>query len=88
MTVSDAMRNVSSQIIASGHFAGVTFSKGDQFIADTANGRDVPGGPMTWRKVNTVHHLTRVVSDIGAYRGYRILERMLEPEPQQGRLFG
>jgi hypothetical protein len=87
LTISEAMRNISARIVASGHFAGVNFSKGDKYIADTATGHDGPGGPTTWRKVNTIHHLTRMATDIGAYRGYTIAERVPSPEPQQGRLF-
>jgi hypothetical protein len=74
---------VAEKIIKSGHFAGRTFSTGDSLIYDTAHGSSAPGNATTWRKVNTIHHLTRVVTDLGAYRGYRILERADEPRPEQ-----
>jgi len=85
-SVADAMRWVAEKIVRSGHFAGRMFSSGDRFISDTAHDSGKPGNPTTWRKVNTIHHLTRVVTDLGAYRGYRILERADEPAPEQAPL--
>ncbi|MFZ3339230.1 MAG: hypothetical protein WA199_25270, partial [Xanthobacteraceae bacterium] len=38
---------------------------------------------MTWRKVNTIHHLTRVVTDLAPDGGYKLLERIEVPEPEQ-----
>lgn len=65
----DVMKTVSSMILASGKFAGRTFSSGDDYIFLTAKGWDGPGGPSTWREVNTNHHITRVVRDIGGVKG-------------------
>jgi hypothetical protein len=81
--VKDAMKEVATRVVGSIHFAGRSFSNGDKYIADTAIDKDGPGNPTTWRKVNTIHHLTRVVTDLGPHRGYRIVERTDVPEPEQ-----
>jgi Beta protein len=80
--------NLISTSVASVHFAGETFSLGDKYISDTARDKDGPGNATTWRKVNTIHHLTRVVTDLGPQRGYQIVEREDAPEPEQTDLFG
>lgn len=79
----DAMKEVAARIVGSVHFAGRSFSNGDKYIADTAVDRDGPGNATTWRRVNTIHHLTRVVTDLGPHRGYQIVERIDTPEPEQ-----
>lgn len=84
----DAMKEVATRLVASVHFAGRTFSLGDKYISDTARDKDGPGNATTWRKVNTIHHLTRVVTDLGPQRGYEIVEREDVPEPEQTDLFG
>jgi hypothetical protein len=84
----DAMKKVAKRLVASVHFAGRTFSLGDKYIYDTAHDKDGPGNATTWRKVNTIHHLTRVVTDLGPQRGYQIVEREDVPEPEQTDLFG
>jgi len=84
---SEAMKDVSSRIVKSGHFSGRSFSRGDAFIEDTANGAAGPGNATTWRKVNTVHHLSRVVKDVGDLRGYTIADLVSVPPPTQPSLF-
>jgi hypothetical protein len=79
----NAMKEVATKIVESVHFAGRSFSIGDKYIADTTTGKDGPGNAMTWRKVNTVHHLTRVVTDLAPDGGYKLIERMDVPEPEQ-----
>jgi hypothetical protein len=69
---SESMRWVSTQIIASSHYAGPTFSIADAAIFERASGRTGAGTATIWRKINTVHHLTRVVSDLAAFYGYTI----------------
>jgi hypothetical protein len=85
--VKDAMKEIATHLVASVHFAGRAFSLGDRYISDTAGGTDGPGNASTWRKVNTIHHLTRVVTDLGPQRGYQIVERADVPEPEQHDLF-
>jgi len=63
-----AMRDVCKKILASGHFAERTFSAADEFIYLCAKGLAGPGQPWKWRAVNTTHHITRVVTDIGDVR--------------------
>jgi Beta protein len=83
----EAMREVSSRIVKSEYFAGRSFSHGDAYIDDTANGTGGPGNATTWRKVNTIHHLTRVVKDLGELIGYTIPDLVLAPPPTQPSLF-
>jgi hypothetical protein len=78
-----AMRGVASRIVGSKHFAGRVFSQADEYIFETAAGRQKnPGSAMTWRKVNTVHHLTRVANDLGSMYGYAVVRRS-EHSPQR-----
>jgi hypothetical protein len=76
------MRNVCQQIVASEHFAGPGFSAADAYIYRTAQGGDGPGNSTTWRQVNTTHHITRVVADIGRVRGVAIAEVAQRPNLQ------
>jgi hypothetical protein len=63
-SAASAMKGVASCLVQSEHFAGRNFSSGDAFIADTAEGVAGPGNATTWRQMNTIHHLTRVVKDL------------------------
>jgi hypothetical protein len=45
-------------------YCGSTFSWGDTYIADCAEGITGPGNATTWRKVGTNHHLTLVAQEI------------------------
>ena len=83
----DGMKDVSSRIIGSGQFYGRSFSSADAYIEDTANGFAGPGSATTWRKVNTIHHLTCLVKDIGDMMGYKVADRALAPPPKQEVLF-
>lgn len=62
------MRAVCDSILESGQFAGREFSSADDYIYMTAHGAAGPGNATTWRAINTTHHITRVVSDIGRVR--------------------
>ncbi|MEO1242766.1 MAG: beta family protein [Pseudomonadota bacterium] len=64
-----AMKAVSENILGSGMYAGRPFSSADDYIFMCAKGWAGPGNPSTWRGVNTTHHITRVVSDIGRVKG-------------------
>lgn len=63
------MRNVCERILKSGKFAGRGFSSADDYIFKTAKGWSGPGNGSTWREINTTHHITRVVRDIGSLKG-------------------
>jgi hypothetical protein len=79
----EIMQQVCRKIVDSVHFAGSGFSSADAYIHRTANHAAGPGNATTWRQVNTTHHITRVVADIGKVRGVAIAERATGPLPQQ-----
>lgn len=81
------MRKVCQEIISSGQFAGRTFSSADDYIFRTASSMGGPGGAKEWRAVNTTHHITRVVADIGTILGIEIKRRELAPLDDQMALF-
>lgn len=68
------MRGVCERILRSGKFAGRGFSSADEYIFRTAKGWDGPGNGSTWREINTTHHITRVVRDIGGIKGMTFTE--------------
>ena len=68
------MRGVCERILRSGKFAGRGFSSADDYIFKTAKGWDGPGNGSTWREINTTHHITRVVRDIGGIKGMAFTE--------------
>lgn len=69
------MVDVATRIVKSRHFLGKNFSTADRFIFETANGAaSGPGNAMIWRKVNTIHHLTLIIRDLGRVYGYKIRE--------------
>lgn len=81
------MRDICFRIVESGEFAGRSFSSADEYIFQTARGQAGPGTPTKWRAVNTTHHITRVVADIGRVRGFALQQRASPPPPDQGSLF-
>ncbi len=72
------MQGVCQKIVQSDQFAGASFSAADAYIDRTANNQDGPGNSTIWRQVNTTHHVTRVIVDLGKVRGIRISERAVE----------
>lgn len=68
------MRGVCERIVKSGKFAGRGFCSADDYIFKTAKGWDGPGNGSTWREINTAHHITRVVRDIGTIKGMSFTE--------------
>jgi hypothetical protein len=87
-TITTAMKAVASTIVTSEHFAGRSFSAGDAYIADTMGGYAGPGSATDWRRINTVHHLTRVIQDLGLLRGFAVADRVIAPFAKQESLFG
>ncbi|MDZ4077389.1 beta family protein [Hydrocarboniphaga sp.] len=77
------MQAVCQTIVDSGRFAGPGFSSADAYIYRTAKNQDGPGNSTTWRQVNTTHHITQVVTDLGQVRGVRIAGRAFEAAGQQ-----
>jgi T4 beta protein len=82
-----SMRKVCQKILASGQFAGRNFSSADDYIFRTAHNAGGPGGGKEWRAINTTHHITRVVADIGSVRGLELKRTTLEPLESQMALF-
>lgn len=81
-----SMARLADSVVSSPHFAGAGFSRADAILLETARGTAGPGNSSTWRKLNTGHHITRVVTDLGAYHSYEIAHAAYEPEAQ-GSLF-
>jgi hypothetical protein len=82
-----AMRDVCCRIVNSKDFAGRHFSSADDFIFRTAFNEAGPGTAKQWRAVNTTHHITRVVADIGGVRGFTVRARAESAPPPQESLF-
>lgn len=81
------MRDVARRVVDSGCFAGRSFSVADDFIYRLAEGAVSPGNASFWRAVNTGHHITRVVRDIGRMKGMMFADLETEPLPKQLGLF-
>ncbi len=61
------MRDICRLIISSENFAGQAFSEADDRIYCLANGiNPKPGTASNWREWNMLHHMMRVVRDLGA----------------------
>jgi len=81
------MRDVSRRIVRSAHYAGRGFSRADEFIYQCAEAGGGPGNSTNWREINTTHHITRVVRDMGAVKGVAFREREMGPSLRQLALF-
>ncbi len=81
------MQDVCQRILASGLFAGRQFSSADEYIYRTAKGWDGPGNGSTWREINTAHHITRVVRDIGTIKGMSFFDVKVSDPTDQFSLF-
>ena len=57
---------LSKQILNSNHFHGSSFSWGDQYIEECANGGRTGNLPM-WVQVDTNHHIVKVLEDIANF---------------------
>lgn len=76
------MREVCQRILNSGHFAGQSFSFADDYIYRTAQGVAGPGTATTWREINTTHHITRVVRDMGRVKDLSFADLKVAPIKQ------
>jgi hypothetical protein len=86
-TAEATMKDVCLRILASGKFAGREFSSADDYIYKTAQGWDGPGNGSTWREINTAHHITRVVRDIGTIKGLSFSDLKVSDPPHQPSFF-
>lgn len=82
-THSSIMRDVCQKIEKHPQFSGRTFSAGDEYIYQTAYQDGGPGSAREWRSVNTSHHITRAVTDIGAIRGVSFKQSRVEDFDRQ-----
>ncbi|WP_293646838.1 beta family protein [Sphingopyxis sp. RIFCSPHIGHO2_12_FULL_65_19] len=82
-----AMRKVCEAIVSSGKFAGQDFSKADEQIYRCSKGVASLGTAKVWRGINTCHHITRVVRDIGNIKGFEFEKRAPAPVELQDELF-
>jgi Beta protein len=80
------MRDVCERILKSGKFAGRAFCSADDYIFGTAKGWAGPGNGSTWREINTAHHITRVVRDIGGIKGMLFSEATFSDPTDQLKL--
>lgn len=60
-------RKLSKQIQNSRHFCGSTFSWGDSYIQQCADGDGKTGNLMMWRQVGTNHHIEKLLQDIASF---------------------
>jgi hypothetical protein len=57
---------LSRRVVASRYYCGTTFSWGDNFIQQCANGGNT-SSLMMWRQVGTNHHIEKVIWDIASF---------------------
>lgn len=86
-THEENMRAVCIGIVTSGLFAGQDFSSADDYIYLNSKGLAGPGNATNWRAINTTHHITRVVTDIGAVRGVTFAKQPISTPGEQANLF-
>jgi hypothetical protein len=55
------------KVISSPSYFGPSFSQGDKYISDCANGSANTGNLSTWRWVGTNHHLEKVAKDLANF---------------------
>lgn len=77
------MRDVCRRVLASPHFAGRTFSWADDQIYRIAREGANAGSPKDWRAINTNHHITRVMRDLGRIKGVVFGDRAVPPPREQ-----
>jgi hypothetical protein len=84
----DVMADICQRIVDSGHFAGQAFSEADDRIYCLAKGiKPGPGSASNWREWNMLHHMMRVVRDLGALSGAEFAPGRITPESIQPFLF-
>jgi hypothetical protein len=87
-TDADEIADVCKRIVNSGHFAGQAFSEADDRIYCLAKGIvSGPGTASNWREWNMLHHMMRVIRDLGAIAGVEFALGRVTPEVDQQSLF-
>lgn len=83
-----AMADVCKRIVESEHFAGQAFSEADDRIYCLGKGiLSGPGNASNWREWNMLHHMMRVVRDLGALADVKFDLGRTTPEIVQESLF-
>jgi hypothetical protein len=80
---SSVMREVCRELVKNPGYAGRNFSVADERIYQIAHHRAGPGSAKEWRGINTTHHITRVVADIGTIRGFTFTRTAVEDFSRQ-----
>ena len=86
-SIQPVMRDVCRRIANSAYYAGRGFSWADDQIHKIALEGGSAGAPKDWRAVNTNHHITRVVRDLGGIRGIVFGDRTVAPSREQLEMF-
>lgn len=82
------MADVCKRIVESEHFAGRTFSAADDRIYCLAKGIiPAPGSASNWREWNMLHHMMRVIRDLGALAGVEFAPGRITTASDQPSLF-
>lgn len=81
------LKDICQRILDSGQFAGQAFSVADDAIFCVANDIIGPGNASMWRAWNTIHHVTRVVRDLGSLDGRRFSTTRVTRVEEQATLF-
>lgn len=63
----DQYQKMSERIINSQYYCGSSFSWGDGYIQNCANGSGSTGNLMMWRQVGTNHHIIKVIQDLASF---------------------
>lgn len=87
-TVPSSMQEVCLRIVSNAAFSGRRFSFADNYLYLGARGQTTQGSATTWREINTIHHVTRVVKDIGHSMGVVFSDINVSDPPEQIPLFG
>ena len=78
-----ALRKIARHIVGHHGYSGPGFSEADLRIRQISDGASGPGNATSWRALNMGRHITKVVSDLGAKRGYTIEQREVARMPTQ-----
>lgn len=77
-----SLQGVAKRIAQSKSFFGRSFSAGDEFIADCANGVAPIGDASGWRAANMNHHFMVVITELAKRYGVTLEPRVVKsPEP-------
>ncbi len=76
------MRSVARSVLDCGSYMGRSFSDADDQIYRMAHGLMGCGTATNWRGINTAHHITKVVNDLGKIYGFVVKPQVVADEFQ------